>query len=81
MKTAAGLDENLFSEIVSNTRQGAPWLKKTQDGVVVIVPGRTSALPATAEELAMGRFYLSLAEYEADRPAGVPYAAVAKEAA
>jgi hypothetical protein len=81
LKEATGLDDNLFFSIVSNTRAGAPWLKRDGEKVVVIKPGEPTALPATAEEIAVGKFYLNHAEYLGDRPAGTPYTAVATAAA
>jgi len=73
LREASGLPENLFSAIVSNSGQGAVWLKRSGDQVVVIRPGETSAPLASAEDLATGKYYLSLAEYQADRPAGERY--------
>ena len=74
----SGMPFKLFSDVVDNRRQGSPWLKRDGDKVVVITPGEGSgSRSASAEDLALGKFYQDHAAYIADRPEGFRPAAAA----
>ena len=67
---ASGVPAPEFSKIIGNQQQGAPWLRKDGDRVLVVRPGETSYPIANAEEVATGKFYATAEEYWGDRPPG-----------
>jgi hypothetical protein len=68
---ASGIALDQFAKIIGNEKQGAPWLKRDGDRIVVVRPGESTYPIANAAEVATGRFYTSESEYWADRPEGV----------
>jgi hypothetical protein len=59
------MDERSFDRIMLpiENKQHAPWLKREGESVVVIVPGESTALPATADQLRDGVYYDSAAQF------------------
>ena len=68
---ASGVPLDQFAKIMGNEKQGAPWLKRDGDRVLVVRPGESAYPLATAEEVATGKFYATADEYWDDRPEGV----------
>jgi len=69
MRAAAGLDELKFGAIIDNVKQGAPWLIKEGEKIVVAKPGQSTYPEATADDLAAGKYYANKDEYDQDRAA------------
>jgi hypothetical protein len=75
MKLHSGMDDRTFTEFVAPimNRKNAPWLVKNGDAIVRVRPELKGTpqlnQPATADEIADGKFYKSESEYLADRAA------------
>jgi hypothetical protein len=67
IKAITGLDDRAFEQL---QKMGVltPWLKQNGDRVLKVIPGETSYPPATADEIATGKFYANQSEYFADNP-------------
>jgi hypothetical protein len=70
MQRESGIAADQFSKIIGNQNQGAAWLRRDGDHILVVRPGESTYPLANAQEVATGKFYTSLQEYEADRPEG-----------
>ena len=66
IRAATGLDERAFDRFEKKAVI-TPWLVKEGDRVVKVVPGSTYPA-ATADEIALGKFYANKDEYLADNP-------------
>jgi len=71
MKRESGIDGGEFSKIIGNQNQGAPWLRRDGDRIIVVRPGESTFPLANAQEVAMGKYYLTYQEYLDDRPEGL----------
>jgi len=67
IRAATGLDERAFDRFEKKAVV-TPWLVKSGDSVVKVIPGETSYPRATADEIALGKFYANQDEYLADNP-------------
>ncbi|BCH01254.1 hypothetical protein MesoLj131b_32530 [Mesorhizobium sp. 131-2-5] len=66
IRAATGLDERAFDRFEKKAVI-TPWLVREGDRVVKVVPGSTYPA-ATADEIALGKFYANKDEYLADNP-------------
>ncbi|MHC2791936.1 hypothetical protein ACVINZ_000948 [Mesorhizobium jarvisii] len=67
VKAITGLDDRSFDNL-HKASVLTPWLVKSGDRVLKVIPGNTSYPPASADEIAIGKYYANQAEYLADNP-------------
>lgn len=67
IKAATGLSDIAFEQL-QKMNAFTPWLVREGDKVLKVIPGQSSYPPASADEIAIGKFYLNTAEYLADNP-------------
>jgi hypothetical protein len=69
LRQGSGLDEKDFAEIIGKPGPNeVPWLLREPDGRVLVVrPGEGTYPEATAVDIARGKFFANLEEYQRDR--------------
>jgi hypothetical protein len=72
MATESGLDSREFVDAMGTQKPGGtPWLIKSEGKVLRVMAGRMVYPEATAGEIADGKFYRNIAEFERDHGADV----------
>jgi hypothetical protein len=70
MQRATGLNEKNFADVVGKSLHEVPWLLREAGGRVLVVrPGEGIYPEATADDIARGKFYANMQEYQQDRAA------------
>ena len=67
VRSAAGVDERAFGTMRREI-SGTPWLVKSDDRILRVLPGQSTYPLATAEEIATGKYYATEDEFLADNP-------------
>ncbi|TGP55774.1 hypothetical protein EN868_11670 [Mesorhizobium sp. M2D.F.Ca.ET.225.01.1.1] len=67
IKAAIGLDGKAFDDFEKKAVP-TPWLLNEGQKIVKVIPGQGAYPAATADEIALGKFYANTAEYLADNP-------------
>ncbi|TPL75117.1 hypothetical protein [Mesorhizobium sp. B2-3-15] len=75
IKAVTGLEDRVFDDFEKKAVP-TPWLVKSGDNVLKVIPGQNAYPAASADEVALGKFYANESEYRADNP-GIPARAVA----
>ncbi|TGT42622.1 hypothetical protein [Mesorhizobium sp. M8A.F.Ca.ET.165.01.1.1] len=79
IKAITGLEDRVFDDFEKKAVP-TPWLTKDGQMVRKVIPGQGAYPAATADEIALGKFYANTAEYLADNP-GVKLPAAVQAAA
>ncbi|WP_095203216.1 hypothetical protein [Mesorhizobium carmichaelinearum] len=67
IRTATGLPDRAFEDLQKSSAP-TPWLKQAGDQVVKVIPGEMTYPAASADDLALGKFYANADEYFAENP-------------